>query len=206
LGNIFKTTNHQVTDVTGEIDMTDVISGNEIQEERSRGWGPILVWVVVLGILLVLGLSLIRSNQGSVAVGQDVPDFVLITFDGDQLEIVSLRGKVVIINFWASWCKPCMQEAAELEQAYQSFKNEDVIFLGVDYSDTETEALGYLSEFNITYPNGPDLGTRISQAFRIRGVPETYIVGADGVLVDVKIGPYTSLDEIKDAVINAMQQ
>ncbi len=183
----------------------EALSEIEIQEDRPRRWWIILVWVVVFGILLVLGLGLTRSKQGPVGVGEVVPDFTLTTFDGNKIDIQSLRGKVVVINFWASWCKPCEQEAVELEQAYQSFKDQDVVFLGVDYVDTETEALAYLSKFNITYPNGPDLRTEISQAFRIRGVPETYIVGKDGVLVDVKIGPYMSFAEIENAVLGALE-
>jgi cytochrome c biogenesis protein CcmG/thiol:disulfide interchange protein DsbE len=186
--------------------MNEPLSETEIQEEQPFRWGSLLVWAGVIGILIVLGLGLTRSKQGPIGVGENVPDFILSTFDGDQIDIESLRGKVIVINFWASWCGPCEQEAAELEQAYQNFKDQDVIFLGVDYVDTETEALAYLSKFNITYPNGPDLRTEISQAFRIRGVPETYIVGRQGVLVDVKIGPYTSLAEIEDAVRNAFQQ
>jgi len=163
---------------------------------RPRRWGVILVWGLLLGLLAILGLGLIRSQQGPVGVGAIVPDFTLTTFDGEEIDIRDLRGKVVVINFWASWCKPCEQEAAELQQAYQRYQDQDVAFLGVDYVDTDREAMAYLGKFGITYPNGPDLGTRISQAFRIRGVPETYIVGPDGRLAAIKIGPYQSLEEI----------
>ena len=75
-----------------------------------------------------------------------------------------------------------------------------MVFLGVDYVDTEPEALGYLSKFNITYPNGPDLGTRISQSFRIRGVPETYFVDREGKLAHAQIGPFSSLTQIKGII------
>ena len=163
---------------------------------RPRRWGVILVWGLLLGLLAILGLGLIRSQQGPVGVGAMVPDFTLTTFDGGTIDIRELRGQVVVINFWASWCKPCEQEAAELEQAYQQYKDQGVAFLGVDYVDADREAMAYLEKFGITYPNGPDLGTRISQAFRIRGVPETYIVGPDGQLAAIKIGPYQSLEEI----------
>jgi cytochrome c biogenesis protein CcmG/thiol:disulfide interchange protein DsbE len=156
----------------------------------------ILVWGLLLGLLAILGLGLIRTQQGPVNVGATVPDFTLTTFDGQTIDIRDLRGKVVVINFWASWCKPCEQEAAELEQAYNRYRDEEVVFLGVDYVDTDREAMAYLEKFGITYPNGPDLGTRISQAFRIRGVPETYLVAADGRLAAIKIGPYASLEEI----------
>jgi cytochrome c biogenesis protein CcmG/thiol:disulfide interchange protein DsbE len=171
---------------------------------RPRRWGVILVWGLLLGLLAILALGLIRTQQGPVGVGATVPDFTLTTFDGETVDIRDLRGKVVVINFWASWCKPCEQEAAELEQAYQLYKDQEVAFLGVDYVDTDREAMAYLERFGITYPNGADLGTRISQAFRIRGVPETYIVGRDGRLVALKIGPYASLDEIVSQVEAAL--
>jgi cytochrome c biogenesis protein CcmG, thiol:disulfide interchange protein DsbE len=70
----------------------------------------------------------------------------------------------------------------------------------VDYVDTEPEARGYLEKFGITYPNGPDLGTRISQQFRIRGVPETYIIDQENVLRSVQIGPYNGLNHIQSTI------
>ncbi len=186
--------------------MSAELEGNQSIEEKPRRWGSILVWVLVVGLLIVVGLGLVRTQQGPIGIGKRVPDFTLTTFDGAQYSIEDYRDKVVLVNFWASWCKPCEQEAAELEQAWRNFKDQDVIFLGIDYVDTEPEALAYLSKFDITYPNGPDLGTRISQAFRIRGVPETYIVGRDGMIVDIKISPYLSLAEIENALFKALEQ
>jgi cytochrome c biogenesis protein CcmG/thiol:disulfide interchange protein DsbE len=165
-----------------------------------RRWWTVVIWVAVLGLLAVLGFGLIRRQQGPVGVGARMPAFTLTTFDGETIASSDLSGKVLLVNFWASWCKPCEEEAAELEQAYQMYKDEDVVFLGVDYVDTETEARAYLTRFGITYPNGPDLRTRISQAFRTRGVPESYVVAPDGTIDSVKIGPYQSLQEIIDAI------
>jgi cytochrome c biogenesis protein CcmG/thiol:disulfide interchange protein DsbE len=169
-----------------------------------RRWPVLLVWGFVLGLLVIVGFGLIRTQRGPIGIGDEVPDLIFTTFDGDDIPLRDLKGQVVVINFWASWCKPCEQEALELEQAYQIYKDQGVVFLGVDYVDTETEARKYLEKFGITYPNGPDLGTRISQAFRIRGVPETYIANADGRLVAVKIGPYQSLSEITQQVEAAL--
>ena len=173
---------------------------------KERRWGVLLVWVAVLGLLAIVGIGLIRTQQGPVGVGSKPRPFTLQTFDGVEYDTGDLVGQVVVINFWASWCKPCEQEAAELEQAYQQFKDQGVVFLGVNYVDTEPEAKAYLVKFGITYPNGPDLGTRISQEFRIRGVPETYILAPDGILAHVKIGPYTSLDEVIQAIQEVQAQ
>jgi cytochrome c biogenesis protein CcmG/thiol:disulfide interchange protein DsbE len=168
---------------------------------RRLSLGALLAWVGILALLAILALGLLRSQRGPVGVGQAAPDFTLSTFEGEEIRLKELQGKVVVVNFWASWCKPCEQEAADLEAAWQFYRpGGEVVFLGVDYVDTEPEALGYLKKFNITYPNGPDLGTRISQSYRIRGVPETYVVGPDGKLASVKIGPFTSLSEIKAAI------
>lgn len=167
---------------------------------RRPRWGVVVVWVSVLGLLALLGTGLIRSQQGPINVGSRIPDFSLTTFDGQTYNTADLRGQVILINFWASWCEPCEEEAAELEQAYQGYRDRGVVFLGVNYVDTQPEALAYLDRFGITYANGPDLGTEISQAFRMRGVPETYIVDRQGILVSRKIGPYSSVSEIEAAL------
>ena len=157
----------------------------------------ILLWAGLVFLLLVLVVGLIRSQQGQVGIGEVAPDFELISFSGETYQISDFRGNVIVVNFWASWCEACKPEAEDLEAAYKFYEPRgDVLFLGVDYVDTETEALAYLEKFNITYANGPDLGTYISQSYRMRGVPETYIVGPDGRIVAVQIGPYMSLDQI----------
>jgi cytochrome c biogenesis protein CcmG/thiol:disulfide interchange protein DsbE len=180
---------------------------NQFAEESSGGlpWGKIMAFALLALLLAVTAFGLVRAQKGPVNIGERAPDFKLTTFDGRQISSESLRGQVVVLNIWASWCKPCEQEARELEQIYKEYKDQGVIFLGAAYADTERESLAYLERFEITYPNGPDLGTEIYHDFRARGVPETYIIGPDGVLVGRKIGPYTSLTEIRGAVEAALQ-
>jgi cytochrome c biogenesis protein CcmG/thiol:disulfide interchange protein DsbE len=124
----------------------------------------------------------------------------LTTFGGAQISSEDLRGQVVVVNFWASWCLPCEEEAAELEATWREYQERGVVFLGVNYVDTEPEAMDYMRKFDITYPSGPDLGTRIAQAFRIRGVPETFVINGEGVIVSVMKGPYSSQAEVEQAV------
>jgi len=173
----------------------------EVTKSGGRRWGAILAWITVFALLALLAVGLLRNQEGPVTVGEKAPNFTLTTFDGDQISLKDLQGKVVVLNFWASWCKPCEEEAAELETAWRIYKPRgDVVFLGVDYIDTETEANAYLEKFDVTYPNGPDLRTQISQAYRIRGVPETYIIGQDGRLAAFKISPFVSLGEIQGMI------
>ena len=164
-------------------------------------WGRMLVWVGLFALLGLLALGLMRAQEGPVGVGQRVPNFTLTTFDGEAYKLADLKGKVVVLNFWASWCIPCEEEAEILEAAWRYYQlRGDVVFLGADYVDTEPEARAYLEKFSITYPNGPDLGTRISQAFRMKGVPETYIIDQEGVLQHMQYGVFPTIEHVKAVV------
>jgi len=170
-------------------------------------WAQIIIWVLLVGLLVIVAMGLNRAQQGTVQPGHAIDDFTLPLFSGYQFEgksevhLADFRGKIVVLNFWASWCKPCEQEAAEMQQAWEEYgPTGEVIFLGIDYVDTEPDARVYLKKFGITYPNGPDLATSISQYFRIKGVPETYFVDRDGVLHYVQVGPFSSIDQIRNII------
>jgi cytochrome c biogenesis protein CcmG, thiol:disulfide interchange protein DsbE len=174
---------------------------NSTSEKKGIRWGRLLAWAVVIILLVVVGLRLFQVQQGPLAIGKPAPDLTLTTFDGENISLDSLKGKVVVLNFWASWCKPCEQEAADLEAAWRTYQSrDDVVFLGIDWTDTEKNGLAYLDKFDITYPNGPDLGTRISQKYRITGVPETYIIDKEGNLAYFKLSPFNSLMEITQVI------
>lgn len=163
---------------------------------KPKRTGVIVTFAVILALLGLLAWGLRKVQAGPLSNGI-APDFTLTTFDGRTVTLTELRGHVVIINFWASWCVPCREEAAYLEQTWQKYEDEGVVFIGVDWVDTEKEALAYIDEFDITYLNGPDLGTRIAQAYNIQGVPETFFVAKNGEIRGVHIGPLKSpeLDE-----------
>jgi cytochrome c biogenesis protein CcmG/thiol:disulfide interchange protein DsbE len=180
----------------------DVPSTTTANSNRSLPrWVIALAFAILLGFLALIAWGLRVSQGGPITIGQKVPGFSLTTFDGQTYNTAQLSGKVVLVNFWASWCQPCSQEAAALETAWQAYQpGGQVVFLGEDYVDTEPEARAYLKQYNVSYPNGPDLRTQVSQLFHIRGVPETYILNKQGKLAYVKIGPFASADEIKTVV------
>jgi cytochrome c biogenesis protein CcmG/thiol:disulfide interchange protein DsbE len=175
-------------------------------------WVQIIIWVFLIGLLAIVAMGLRRAQQGTVQPGQKIDNFTLPLYSGYEYEgksevsLEDLHGKVVVMNFWASWCKPCEQEAAELQQVWDEYEpTGQVVFLGADYVDTEPNARVYLKKFGITFPNGPDLATRISQYFRIKGVPETYFIDQEGVLRYIQVGPFTSAEQLRtqiDALLN----
>ena len=164
------------------------VQSTEQSPSRRKTGGIALAFALVLGLLALLAWGLKKAQAGQVDSGL-APDFSLTGFDGRKVTLSELRGQVVIINFWASWCPPCREEAAYLEQTWRKYKDQGVVFIGVDYVDTEKEARAYIQEFDITYINGPDLGTAISDAYNIKGVPETFYVSKSGQLRGMHVGP-----------------
>src|SRR5262249_52317640 len=117
------------------------------------------------------------------------------------MNLSDLRGKVVVLNVWASWCKPCEQEASQLEQVWQAYQDKDFVLIGVDYVDTPSGAISYLKKFKISYPNAPDRQSLISSVLnRNMGVPETYFIDKQGVLRHVEIGPFTTVEDFQKIV------
>ncbi len=172
----------------GEILMKPAAIPGPGSRARVPGWGRLIAYGLILSLLGLMGWGIVRAASGPLDSGM-APDFTLTTFRGETVTLSALRGRVVVINFWASWCPPCREEAAYLERTWRKYRDRGVVFIGVDYADTRKEALAYIAEFDITYPNGPDIGTRISRAYRIRGVPETFFVDKRGQLRGVHIGP-----------------
>ena len=166
-------------------------------DRRLPVWVIMLAFLVLAGFMALIGWGLSRSMRGAILNGDPVPHFTMTTFGGESFDTASYAGKVIVVNFWASWCKPCEAEARELEEAYQYYKTDgDVVFVGLAYVDTEPNSLAYLKKFGVTYPNGPDLATRVSQMFRVTGVPETYIIDRQGRLAYTKKGPFSTTQEI----------
>ena len=164
------------------------------QKPKPRLW---IIWVLAIFFLIFLALGYRNSLRGRPPVGESAPNLSLEYYEGYEFNgqpsgtLEDMQGNVVLLNFWASWCIPCRQEAALLEAVSRDYAARDVVFLGVAWSDTETKAHEYLQEFDITYPNAPDLGLKAQEIYKFDSVPETYILGRDGTILDFHIGPLT---------------
>jgi cytochrome c biogenesis protein CcmG/thiol:disulfide interchange protein DsbE len=183
--------------------VVDATRSEEVTGTRRRAVVFGVALLVILALVGLFAVGLQRTGGVGPQVGEPAPDFTLPLFDGGELTLSELQGKVVVINFWASWCDPCRDEAPALERVWREYRDRGVVFIGVNYVDVESEARKYMEEFDITYPNGPDIGQRIARAYRIRGVPETFFVDREGKIAPVfqggrpmpkKISPITETE------------
>src|SRR6266851_1558185 len=128
-----------------------------------------------------------QANNGiSPLIGHPAPDFTLTVLSSrpaPAIHLASLKGKPVMINFWASWCVPCQQEAPLLQSTWQHVQSQGIIFLGIDFQDDHTEGLNFLHTYKITYLNVVDVTGSIAINYGLTGVPETFFLNRRGVVV-----------------------
>ena len=131
------------------------------------------------------------------------PDFTLELLDEGSITLSDLKGKVVLIDFWASWCPPCRQEAPDLAQVYNEYQDREVEFIGISIWDRLRDAEEYIPRFGITYPTGLDSKGTILVDYAVRGIPEKFFINSQGQLVAKFIGPsdVESLRETLDRML-----
>lgn len=157
-----------------------------------KTWIAVSVVVVVVVATLAMAFAGVGSGEAGPAVGQPAPAFRLGLYGGGTVASEALRGQVVVLHFWGSWCGPCREEAPIVRRLWEDYAPQGVQFVGVSYRDVETKALAFLEQYGWDFPNGPDTRGEVSRAYRVLAVPETYLIGPDGTLVYKYIGP---LDE-----------
>jgi len=158
---------------------------------------PLLRWAIPLAalpVLLLLGYGF-RTNPREIPsplIGKPAAPFTLATFDGGQVSLEALRGRVVVVNFWASWCYPaCYEEAPALARAWETYKDRGVMMIGINIQDKEEPAKKFLTQFGHTFPNAPDLAGRVSVDYGVYGVPETFFIDRAGRVRWKQVGAVT---------------
>jgi len=151
-----------------------------------------LAFLAVLALVGLLGFGLLGKGS-SVSVGDEAPDRPLPRLEGDgEVAIADFRGRWVLVNLWASWCDPCRDEAPDLERFWRRHRGGDIAVLGLNVQDNSEDAIDFVREYGLTYPQVRSVGEERSDAFGSTGVPENFLVDPEGRLAMIWRGP---LDE-----------
>lgn len=163
--------------------------------ERTMNKGILIGGLVVILPLLFLFATSFGNDPHAVRsplVGRQAPPFSLRTFDeGKGISLAALRGKPVVVNFWATWCEPCKFEHGVLTRAAQRH-GDQVQFLGIVYEDEPPRIAAFLDRYGSGYPALLDVGGKTAIAYGVGGIPETFFIGADGTVVSKFTGPITA--------------
>jgi len=174
-----------------------------------------LLMIPAAGLVLLFAWKLIDSdatnngfalNNTSVEIyGSNVTarPFSLTLLDGQQVQLSDYRGSIVMVDFWSSWCPPCVREAAVLQSVYSEYKGRGVEFLGIAIWDDAEEVRGHLEKYGVNYPNGLDLDGLITVDYGISGIPEKIFIGPSGDALRKFVGPFDedSLKQILDGLL-----
>ena len=147
-----------------------------------------VVWTVVSRVPSAVGSPL--SSSPSPREGFLAPDFTLDTLDGTKVTLSDLRGKIVLINLWATWCPPCRAEMPALENAYKQYKDSKVVILGLNVTnqDSERDVTSFVKEFGLTFPILLDRDGSVSGLYQLKGLPTTFFVNREGIIRTVVVG------------------
>jgi len=157
--------------------------------------------IAAIGIVLWAGLP-DRSRANAVydnpqdtpvapEVGAVAPPLEAADLNGKRVSLAALRGSPVVINFWATWCGPCITEMPMIQTAYEQYRSQGLRIIGVDSNETPADVMNWQARFGLTYDLLIDRDNRISNAYRVRGLPSTYFIGRDGVIRQIAYGPLT---------------
>jgi thiol-disulfide isomerase/thioredoxin len=169
-----------------------------------------VITVVLVSIVALSGVFLpgcMGSGSGSgqgPEVGKTAPEFALKGLDGQEVSLSDLRGKPVLLNFWASWCGPCRLEMPFLQQIYEKWTGKGLVLLAVNLQEDSNKVEEFVKNGGYTFPILLSPGKEVPLAYNIRGIPATFFIDAEGVIRDIKIGAFSGVGEIESKLAKIM--
>lgn len=137
------------------------------------------------------GTPIDDADNQAPTVGQPAPNFRLATEDGKTIELSSLRGRVVVVNFWATWCAPCKVEMPQLQALYDDYRRTGLELIGVNMQEPAEEVVRFRRSLAIAFPTALDLDGTVARRYLIRGLPTTFLIDRAGIIREINVGIVT---------------
>ena len=163
--------------------------------------------IAILVMILTSGLLITGCTDGSeptATVGKAAPDFQLQNLDGQSISLNDLKGKPVLVNFWATWCRPCVSEMPYIQEIYDEWSGKGLIVLAINIGDSSSEAEQFLQDHNLSLPVLLDTNKAVAQRYNIRGIPTTFFIDKDGIIQEKIIGAFPNKEAIENRLDKIM--
>lgn len=162
-----------------------------------------IILAIVLTLVLVLGVTLAACSSPSSSpapiVGRPAPDFKLPSLGGQTVSLSDLRGRPVLINFWASWCEPCRYEMPFIQEIFEDteWTARGLVILAINLGESPSRVEEFMKSYGLSFPVLLDTNSSVAEKYNIRGIPETFLIDKDGIIQEIKIGAFSGKAEIE---------
>lgn len=166
--------------------------------------------VILIAMFLIggyaIGSALFREDKsGTLKVGNEPPAFTLADLEGGVKSLSDYKGKPIIINFWGTFCEPCVREMPEFQRQYEKWQDRDLVIIAINLSEDSLTVNNFVNRFKLTYPILRDQNRKTERSYGLRQYPTTFFVKPDGTLMEVFVGGMLEVD-INERVERLLQQ
>jgi len=157
------------------------------------------VIVLILTSMLLVGSCTAQAPQPP-KVGKPAPEFQLPNLEGQSISLNDSRGKPVLLNFWASWCRPCRSEMPYIQEVYEEWSDKGLVVLAIDTGESSSKVEDFMQSYNLSFPALLDTDLDVSLKYRIRVIPTTFFIDKDGIIQQISVGAFSSKAEIEEGL------
>jgi len=149
-------------------------------------------------LLIILTSMILITGCSAPEIGKSAPSFQLTDINGKSVSLSDFQGKPVLINFWATWCAPCLFEMPYIQEVYDEWAERGLVILAINIGESPSRVENFMHYFNFSFPVLMDMKKNVTAKYNVIGYPTTYFIDGDGIIRDIKIGPFRSVAEIED--------
>jgi len=161
---------------------------------------PGAILLIILALVLLLTGCPADSESSGARVGEPAPDFQFQNLDGQNISLSDLRGEPVLINFWATWCRPCVLEMPYLQEIYEEWSDAGLILLAINMGESPAQVEDFMRNYNLSLPVMLDTKRFVAQMYNITGIPTTFFIDKDGIIQEKIIGAFPNKESIEQCL------